>query len=147
MERNPSGRPHWTFIPLSPGLEGRMEITSKAGGLGGGVCASAAEVIAAARNKVGLFISSVAGFYARDSDAAHEAFTLVQVAGGDADTWGRGRACMRVPNESIVLLEKITGLPGDWLREWAAGAGVRSNGPAILVNKVNLDVLPGLSRR
>jgi hypothetical protein len=54
---------------------------------------------------------------------------------------------MRVPNESIVLLEKLTGLPGDWLREWAAGAGVRSNGPAVLVNKVNLDVLPGLSQR
>ena len=53
---------------------------------------------------------------------------------------------MRVPNESIVALEKLTGLPGDWLREWAAGAGVRLNGPAILVNKVNLDVLPGVCR-
>jgi hypothetical protein len=54
---------------------------------------------------------------------------------------------MRVPNESIVMLEKLTGLPGDWLRKWAAGSGMRSTGRAMLVNKVNLDTLPGPAQR
>jgi hypothetical protein len=67
---------------------------------------------------------------------------------GIADTClYRGVSSMRVPNESIVLLEKLTGLPGDWLREWSAGTGVRLNGPAMLVNKVNLDALPGRGQR
>jgi hypothetical protein len=41
-----------------------------------------------------------------------------------------------------MLLEKMTELPGDWLREWAGEAFTRLNGPAKLVNKVNLDALP-----
>ena len=49
---------------------------------------------------------------------------------------------MRVPNEKIALLENVTVLPADWLREWAAGASLRSIRPVMLLNKVNLAAPP-----
>ncbi len=61
---------------------------------------------------------------------------------------------MLVPNESIAGLAELTSLPGDWVREWAAGRGpampcggpVRGWRPAVMlefcVNKVDLDTLP-----
>ena len=54
---------------------------------------------------------------------------------------------MRVSKESIVPLEKMTSMPGDWLREWAPGLGTCSTGPAMLLNKINLDALPLASQR